>query len=80
MSEPGSTDWIILPSANKHGVDDQDIVHAIDHHYRIWKQEEDAVTMFVGPSRSGQMLEVGVIVWYGVHAVAHAMPARDQYL
>jgi hypothetical protein len=67
-------------AAIKHGVVDEDIIHAIDNHHRIWAQD-DGVTMFIGPSRRGLVLEVGVISWFGgVEAVAHAMPAREKYL
>lgn len=36
--------------------------------------------MYIGPSQTRQMLEIGRISWYGINAVTHAMPARDRYL
>lgn len=40
----------------------------------------EGMVMYIGPSRSGDLLEVGVIDWYGTLAIAHAMPARDKFL
>lgn len=78
MAGPSSDDWLVLPPANKHGVLDEDIVHAIDHYLRVWEQE-DGMTLFIGPDRVGRVLEVGAIAWFGLDAVVHAMPARDKY-
>ena len=37
--------------------------------------------MFVGPARDGELIEVGVVEWYGEIVIAHAMrPARPKYL
>ncbi len=36
--------------------------------------------MFVGPSRSGEPLEVGVVVDDDGEAIIHAMPARPKFL
>jgi hypothetical protein len=39
------------------------------------------MTMFIGPDDTGIPIEVGVVEWHGVIAVAHAMrPARSKYL
>lgn len=39
------------------------------------------MTMFIGPDESGPLIEVGVIEWHGVIAIAHAMrPARPKFL
>lgn len=41
----------------------------------------DSMTMFIGPDETGVLVEVGVIEWHGVIAIAHAMrPARSKYL
>jgi len=71
---------LILPSAHRHGVEEADIVHAV--RFEAWhvKQADDMV-MIVGPDRTGTLIEVGVIEWHGLAAVAHAMrPARTKYL
>lgn len=41
----------------------------------------DSMTMFIGPDETGTLVEVGVIEWHGVIAIAHAIrPARTKYL
>ncbi len=38
-------------------------------------------SMFIGRDETGTLVEVGVIEWHGVIAIAHAMrPARTKYL
>ena len=36
--------------------------------------------MFIGPSRTGEPLEVGVVVDDDGEAIIHALPARDKFL
>ena len=72
-------EWVILSSANKHGIVDVDLIHAIDNHLQVWGQD-DGLTVLIGPTRAGALLEVGLIEWYGLTAIAHAMPARSKYL
>lgn len=71
---------IILESAYRHGVQDEDILHAL--RYPAWHfTQSDSMVMFIGPSRIGDLMEVGVVQWYGDIAVAHALsPARPRYL
>jgi len=38
------------------------------------------MTMVIGPSPTGALLEVGVVEWHGDLAVVHAMPARRRFL
>ena len=41
----------------------------------------DSMTMFIGRDETGTLVEVGVIEWHGVIAIAHAIrPARTKYL
>ena len=71
---------IILDSAHRHGVTDQAMLHALRFPVRHFVQD-DAMTMFIGPDETGVLVEVGVIEWHGVIAIAHAMrPARPKYL
>lgn len=42
--------------------------------------QDPDVTMFIGPARSGEPLEVGVVVDEDGAAVIHAMPARPKFL
>ena len=41
---------------------------------------DDGMVMYIGPAHSGALLEVGVVDWYGILAVVHAMPVRDKFL
>ena len=73
-------DPLILDSAHPHGVSDEDILHALRFPVRHFVQD-DSMTMFIGADKTGILVEVGVIEWHGVIAVAHAMrPARSKYL
>lgn len=70
---------VVLRSASRHGVRDADALHA-------WAFATDSfdvgegMVMYVGPSVSGALLEVGVIQWHDTLAVVHAMPARKKFL
>ena len=71
---------IILESAHDHGVSDEDIFHALrhEHHHAV---QDDGMVMFIGPDYSGTLIEVGLVEWWGMIAVPHAMcPAREKYL
>ena len=70
----------VEPSARKHGVSDDDMLHAVRHHWRAFETDDPAVTMFVGPSTSGDPLEVGVVVDEDGVAVIHALAARAKFL
>jgi hypothetical protein len=39
----------IEASARKHGVPDDDMIHALRHHWRAFETDNPAVTMFIGP-------------------------------
>ena len=70
----------IEPSAHKHGVSDQDMLHALRHHWRAFETDDPDVMMFIGPSTSTEPLEVGVVTDADGVAVIHAMPARPKFL
>jgi hypothetical protein len=73
---------IILASAFRHGVSEDDMLRAVRFAIHHLRQDDDMV-MFIGPSTSGdQLVEVGVVIWWGGElAIVHAMrPARDKYL
>lgn len=65
----------ILSSARKHGIADEDMLHA--YRYRI-RSVEDEVTMYIGPSRDGRILEIGVVEDDDPRII-HAMPARRKF-
>ena len=70
----------IVESARKHGVADEDMLHALRNPIGITPEDDD-FTMYIGPSRDGQRLEVGVLfAETDDPIVIHAMPARPQYL
>jgi hypothetical protein len=70
----------IEPTAHEHGVSDIDMLHAVRHHWRAFATDDPEVTMFIGPSRSGEPLEVGVVVDEAGVGIIHAMPARPKFL
>ena len=70
----------IAEPARKHQIPDQDMLHAVRNAIGQWPSDDD-FTMFVGPTRDGQLLEVGVL---GVDSddpvIVHAMRCRPQFL
>jgi hypothetical protein len=69
---------IVLASARKHGLADDDILHAYRNPIRVFVFDE--LTMLIGADRAGRPLEVGTTTAEGVEFVVHAMPARPKYL
>jgi hypothetical protein len=71
---------LILASARKHGVDDDDILHAYAHPVGFFQLPE-GVLMVVGPAFNGvTLLEIGFVHRYGAVAVIHAMSARQRFI
>ena len=71
---------IIEPSARKHGVRDEDMRHAFRNHWRRIETDDVARTVFIGPSTTGQPLELVVVCDEAGTAIIHAMVARRKYL
>jgi uncharacterized DUF497 family protein len=71
----------IHPSARKHGVDDEDIRHAIAHALAIEDAGEDPDRwLVIGPDRAGSLLEVVVLVTIeGAQVAIHAMRMRAKF-
>lgn len=46
-------------SASKHGINREDVLHALRHPVRVY--DHDPVTMVIGPTHDGTLLEVGVV-------------------
>jgi hypothetical protein len=64
--------------ARKHGVADEDMLHASRHAIREFIGDD--VTMLVGPARDGSLLEIGVLDIDGQDAViVHAIPLRRRF-
>ena len=78
--------WIALStvdieaSARKHGVADDDMMHAVRNHWRAFETDDPAVTMYIGPATTAEPLEVGVVDDDQGTAVIHAMSARQKFL
>jgi hypothetical protein len=69
---------IILASAHRHGVLDEDLLHALRHYSETYDAGEGLTTV-IGPDRTGVPMEVGVAERYGTLCVVHAMcPARTR--
>lgn len=71
---------IIEPSARKHGVHDKDMRHALRNHWRRIETDDAARTMVIGPSTTGQPLEIVIVRDEAGVAIIHAMVARRKFL
>ena len=71
-------DPVILHSARKHGIDDEDMLLAYRHPIRVF--DLDDLTMLIGPDTTARLLEIGVAEAEGIEFIVHAMPARPQFL
>lgn len=68
-------------SARKHGVADEDSVHAVDHALAVEDAGEDPDRwLVIGPDRAGNLLEVVVLSTIeGSQLAIHAMPMRPKF-
>ena len=73
--------WRSTARRAKHGVADQDILHALDHALAIEDAGEDPDRwLLIGPDTAGNLLEMVVLITVeGTRIVIHAMPMRDKY-
>ncbi len=71
-------DPVVVESARKHGVLDQDMLHAYRNPLRVF--ELDDLTMLIGADAAGRMLEIGLATAEGIEFIVHAMPAREKFL
>jgi hypothetical protein len=71
----------IHDSARKHGVADEDDLHAIDHALAFEDAGEDPDRwLLIGPDTAGNLLEVVVMISVeGNQLAIHAMLMRDEY-
>jgi hypothetical protein len=56
------------------------MVHALRNHGRGFKTDDPDVKMFIGPSRTGEPLEIGVVIDEEGVAIIHAMRVRAKFL
>jgi hypothetical protein len=71
-------DPVVLASARKHGIQDEDMLHAYRHPVRVF--EVGDLVMLIGGDRSGRLLEVGLTEAEGIEFIVHAMPARSMFV
>jgi hypothetical protein len=70
---------VIAPSALKHGLSEEEILHAYRNPIRIWDLG-DGFTMMMGPNAAAIILEVGYIDGDTAVVIVHAMHAREKFL
>jgi len=71
-------DPVILASARRHGIADDDMLHAYRNPVRVFEFDEFA--MLIDADQAGRMLEVGLATADNVEFVVHAMTARPKFL
>jgi len=69
---------VILASARKHGIADEDMLHAYRNPIRVF--DLDDLTLVIGASRAGEPLEIGVATSESIDFIVHAMSARPRFL
>jgi hypothetical protein len=70
-------DPVILESARKHGISDDDMLHAYRNPIRVFVLDD--LVMLIGGDEAGRLLEVGVVEAEGLEFIVHAMPARERF-
>jgi len=66
--------------ARKHGIADEDILHAARHAIREVPNDDDDVMMLIGTAWDGAPLEIGILgAENGDPVIIHAMPMRPKY-
>ena len=71
----------IHSSARRHGVDDDDILHAVANPLVVDDLGEDPDRwLVIGPDRAGNLLEIVVLIaGTADEIIIHAMPMRPKY-
>jgi hypothetical protein len=75
----------IHPAARKHGIADEDIVHAVEHALASYaleeREDEPHRTLLLGPDRGANLLEIVVLeLDDGRRLAIHAMRMRPNYI
>ena len=69
----------IYESARRHGIEAEDILHAVEHALAVGEQDDGKV-LYLGPDRSANLLEVVAVARDdGTEVVIHAMRMRAKY-
>jgi hypothetical protein len=71
-------DPVVVATARKHGVNDDDMLHAYRNPIRVFGLDD--LIMLIGADQAGNLLELGVATGEGVEFIVHAMPARRRFL
>ncbi len=69
---------MVVASARKHGITDDQILHAYRNPIRVL--DFDDLTMIIGADDTGRPLEIGLIVAEGIEFIVHAMTARPKFM
>lgn len=70
---------VVHPGALKHGIRPIDIWHAVRHPMRVFERD-DGLRVYLGPGRSGELLEVITSRRKnGIEIAIHAMKMRPKY-
>ena len=64
---------------SKHGLGEEDILHAYRNPIRVWDLG-DGFTMMLGPNAAAIILEVGYVEGDTAVVIIHAMRARKRFL
>jgi hypothetical protein len=70
---------IIAESARKHGISDEDMLHAYANPLRVFELDE-GFTMLIGPNQAAIIVEIGVVQAVQTPVIVHAMRAREKFL
>lgn len=70
---------IIADSARKHGVSDEDILHAYRNPIRVFELDE-GFTMVIGANHAAVIFEIGVVDGVQAPVIVHAIRAREKFL
>ena len=73
-------DYEIHPSARKHGIAAEDILHALAHALGVFEYEDDDRVLHLGPDGAANLLEVVTVARDDdTELVIHAMPMQPKY-
>lgn len=72
-------DPVIAQSALKHGLTEDEILHAYRNPLRAWDLG-DGFTMLIGANRAAIILEIGWVQGSTAVVIVHAMRAREKFL
>lgn len=73
-----SGDPIIAERARRHGIGDDDVLHAYSHPTFV-EEPDEGILRCIGPDRAGTLLEVGFVVGADGPVIGHAVEARPRW-